>query len=53
MKLYNVIAVDIKTGEERIIAENKSEKNADAIIKMAVVRRGVGKEFFKAVPVKE
>ena len=52
MTLYNVIAVNIDTGKERIIAENKTRRNAEAIIKMAVYRRGVEDEFFKKEPVK-
>lgn len=44
---YDVIAVDLKTLEERVIAEDKSADDADAIVAMAVIRRGVEKEFFK------
>lgn len=47
--LYDVIAVNIETGATRTIAERKSERNADAIIAMAVMRRGTADEFFKAV----
>ncbi len=49
--LFNVVAVNIKTGAERLIAERKTEHNAEAIVMMAVMRRGVDVEFFKAVPV--
>ena len=48
-KLFNVVAVNIKTKQERIIAENKTERNAEAIVNMAVMRRGVEEEFFKTV----
>ena len=50
-KLFNVVAVDLETGAERVLAENKTERNADAIVTMAVMRRGVENEFFKAVQV--
>ena len=33
-----------------IIVENKTERNAEAIVKMAVMRRGVEKTFFTVVP---
>ena len=49
-EMFDVIAVNIKTGEKRIIDRNKSEKNAEAIVSMAVMRRGVEEEFFKAIP---
>ena len=50
-KLFNVVAVNLETGEERILAERKTERNADAIVNMAVMRMGVEKEFFKTVPI--
>lgn len=49
-ELFDVIAVNIETGATRTIAERKREANAEAIINMAVMRRGVLEEFFKAVP---
>jgi len=48
--LFDVVAVTIATGATRVIAEKKTEKNADAIVNMAVARRGVDVEFFKVVP---
>lgn len=48
--MFDVIAVSIKTGKVRLMAENKSERNADAIVMMAVARRGVDEEFFTEVP---
>ena len=51
-KLFNVVAVNIKTGEERILAEGKTERNAEAIVSMAVMRHGVDEEFYKTVPQK-
>jgi hypothetical protein len=47
---YDVIAVDQKTLKVRMIAEDKTEANADAIERMAVHRRGVDDEFFVVVP---
>ena len=43
---YDVIGVDLITNEVRIIAEKKSERNANAIIEMAVIRNGCEEEFF-------
>lgn len=48
--LFDVVAVNISTGKERIIERNKTERNAEAIVSMAVMRRGVEEEFFKTVP---
>ena len=42
---YDVIGVDLITNEVRIIAEKKSERNAKAIIEMAVIRNGCEEEF--------
>jgi hypothetical protein len=50
MSKYDVVAVDIESGVVRIIAHAKDEENAEAIVKMAVMRRGVDEEFFSAVP---
>lgn len=50
-KLFNVIAVNIETKAERILAEKKSKENAEAICNMAVMRRGCDEEFYKTVPV--
>ena len=44
--LFDVLAVDIKTSVVRIIAADKTEENAEAIVNMAAMRRGVEKEFF-------
>lgn len=48
--LFDVVAVSLATGATRVIAERKTERNAEAIINMAVARRGVEEEFYKAVP---
>jgi len=47
---YDVVAVNISTQKVRILAAQKSEENAEAIISMAVMRRGVGEEFYTEVP---
>lgn len=47
---FDVEAVNIKTGARRNLAEKTTKDNADAIVKMAVARRGVDKEFYEAVP---
>jgi hypothetical protein len=52
-ELYDVIAVNIESKKERVLAVGKTRKNADAIVNMAVARRGVEEEFFKKVPHKE
>lgn len=43
---YDVIAVNIKTHQVRMIAHDKDARNAEAIIKMAVMRRGIEEEFY-------
>lgn len=48
-KLYDVVAVNIKTGAVRLIAQGETNRNADAIESMAVMRRGVKEEFFSVV----
>lgn len=48
-KLFDVLAVDMKTQKVRLIAENKTERDAEAIVTMAVMRRGVETEFFVEV----
>lgn len=48
--VYDVVAVEIATGNERLIATGKTARDAEAIITMAVMRRGVDLEFYKAKP---
>jgi hypothetical protein len=47
---FDVIAVSISSGKVRMIATGKSERNADAIVSMACMRRGVAEEFFTEAP---
>ena len=48
--MFDVVAVTIKTRKVRLLAENKTERNAEAVVKMAVMRRGVEEEFYTEVP---
>lgn len=48
-QLYDVLAVNIKTGAVRILEKDSEGDDADAVVKMAVMRRGVEEEFFAAV----
>ena len=48
-QLYDVVAVSLTTEKVRLIAEDKTERNAEAIVNMAVMRRGVEEEFFTEV----
>lgn len=48
--MFDVLAVNMETHKVRIMAENKTERNAEAIENMAVMRRGVDEEFFVTVP---
>ena len=45
----DVVAVNLETKKVRIIAADKNERNAEAIINMAVMRRGVETEFYTTV----
>ncbi len=47
---FDVIATNITTGARRILKRNKNESNAEAIVRMAVMRRGVDSEFYSVVP---
>jgi hypothetical protein len=47
---FDVIAVDMKTLAERVIAENKTEADAGAVMKLAIMRRGVDQEFYTMRP---
>jgi hypothetical protein len=49
-KLFDVVAVDMETMKVRLLATDKTEANAEAIVNIAVMRNGVDKEFFTTVP---
>jgi len=44
--LFDVVAINLENHTVRVFYRNKDERNADAIINMAVIRRGVEKEFY-------
>lgn len=46
----DVIVVNMCTNKVRLLAENKSERNAESIILMAVQRLGCDTEFFADAP---
>ena len=50
-ELFDVVAVDLDTSEVRLLAEGERFEDAEAVVKMAVWRRGVEQEFFAEVPV--
>lgn len=47
---FDVVAVNLTTYVERHIATGLTVENADALVAMAVMRRGVDEEIFKTVP---
>jgi hypothetical protein len=49
-ELFDVIAVNLHDYSERVIATQKTEENAMAIVEIAVARRGVTDEIFKVEP---
>jgi hypothetical protein len=50
-KLFDVIEVEFKKPHKvRLIDTKKTEKNAEAIVSMAVMRRGVEDSFFTTAP---
>lgn len=50
-ELLDVIEVEIaKPHRVRVIASNKTEANAEAIVNMAIMRRGVEAHFFTTCP---
>lgn len=47
--MFDVVAVNMKTLNVRMIAENKTQCNAEAVKNMTVRRRGIAEEFFATV----
>lgn len=47
---YDVVAVSLDDNTVRIMDRNKTERNAEAVIGFAIMRRGVDSEFYAAVP---
>ncbi len=50
MSEFDVVQVNYATKAVTIMATNKSERNADAIIDMAVMRRGIEEGYFTMAP---
>ena len=50
MALFDVIEVRMDTNAVRVLDQGKTEANADAIVNMAVLRRGVAESFFATCP---
>lgn len=48
--LFDVVAVGIDSNVVRLLDTGKTKENAEAIVKLAVMRRGVNEEFFAEVP---
>lgn len=48
-KMYDVVAVNMDTNKVRFMEQNKTLPNAEAIVNMAVMRRGVDEEFYAPV----
>jgi len=46
--LKDVVAVNLKTSKVRVLSRDMGEADAEAYVKMAVMRRGVDEEFFSA-----
>jgi hypothetical protein len=49
-QFFDVDAVSIKTGARRKLAVAQTKDNAEAILRMAVARRGVVEECYQVVP---
>ncbi len=49
-KLFDVWEVVIATGERKRMAKNLPEHEADAVIRMAIARRGVEGSFYRPEP---
>ena len=49
-EFYDVVAISLTTGARRIMERRLTKQDADAYIAMAVARRGMDDEFFKAAP---
>jgi hypothetical protein len=48
--LYDVVRVNDETGIVSVIATGKTEKDAEAVFKLAVFRQGCDEAFFAEVP---
>jgi len=48
--LYDVLAVNMETHKVVLMGQSKTQRNAEAIENMAVLRRGLDTDFFVTVP---
>ena len=48
--MYDVIEVKLGTNRVSVMATNKTEANAEAVVNMAVMRRGLDGQFYTTVP---
>ena len=48
--MYDAVAVNILALTVRVMAENKTAVNAEAVVSMALARLGCEDEFFTVVP---
>ena len=52
--MYDVVVVKVAAPHRvRLMAEGLSERNAEAVVRMAVARLGVEEEFYSYVPAGE
>lgn len=49
-ELFDVVAVNLDSNVVRLLDSGKTRENAEAIVKFAVMRRGLDEEFFAEVP---
>lgn len=49
-ELFDVVAVNLKTSKVRMFGESVSERRAEGIINLAVMRRGCDEEFYTETP---
>jgi len=47
--LFDVVAINVETQAVRMLAESKTKPNAEAIVNMAIARRGLDVEFYSEV----
>ena len=48
--LFDTVAVNIEANTVRFFGRDKTYANAEAIVNMAVMRRGVDEEFYSVTP---
>lgn len=46
---FDVIAVNITTGEKRLIIRNRSKEKAEAIVTLQVMQKGMATEVFESI----